>query len=229
MRKPLTVVSLAALVFSGSVVAHQKNSFYVAPYVGIFSANFNNSYLDQTDAIHQNIVQPVTQNSYTLGLALGYRYLLTPAYFLGGEVSENIERHYASFQSGAVTAAFADKTQIKNHIDLVFTPGVFLSSSCSAYLKAGLSYAYLQDSLTSPAGPFAVSTTYNGSQNALGFAAGLGVEKQATQNVTIFTEANYHDYGSVTFSDFQNFTANYQHSSHVYSYNFLIGTRIKVA
>ena len=39
----------------------------------------------------------------------------------------------------------------------------------------------------------------------------------------LFASADYHDYGTVNFSTFQNYSAAYTHSSKVFSYDVLAG------
>lgn len=223
MKRISSLLCLASITFSSSVLANQNGYIYVAANAGIFQADFVNTYLDQTDVIAQNIVQPAEQHGYTGGVSLGYRQILNPHYFLGGELSGSVEGHYASFQSGAATAAFSDAAQIYSHVDLMLVPGIRLNSTTDIYLKLGLSCAFIQDSLVSPAGYTPTITNYNSNNNTFGFTAGLGFEKWITKKIALFTEANYHDYGSVNFQSFQNFSATYQHSSHIYSYDVVIG------
>lgn len=189
----------------------------------VFAANFNNTYLDQTDVIPQNIAQPADQRGYTAGIAAGYKHLVSQHNFLGGEVAASMNGHSATFQSGAATTAFSDTVQINSNVDLTFVPGIMLNDTISTYLKLGVSLASLQDNLTSPAGYTPTITSYNSHINAIGFAASLGVSKDLTEHTKLFTEASYHDYGTVTFTGFQNFSANYSHSAHVYSYGVVIG------
>src|SRR5438552_231135 len=115
------------LLFSFSTFAQAHGMVYFAADVGIFQANFNQSYLDQTDVISQNIAQPIQQNAYTGGIAVGYSHPWKSNYFLGAELSGNIEGHQGLFQTGASTSAFSDATKIQNHFDLVFVPGILLS------------------------------------------------------------------------------------------------------
>jgi opacity protein-like surface antigen len=173
-------------------------------------------------------VQPTTQHGYTGGIAIGYSQLMNPQYFLGAELSANKDGSSASFQSGASSTVFSDQVRMNGHFDLTFMPGLMLSNSIAAYLKLGLSYALLQDSLTSPVGFAPTITSYNNNQNAFGFAAGLGFSKAITDKVEIFTEADYHDYGSIGFANFKNYEANYTHSTHVYSYDVVVGAAYSI-
>lgn len=66
-------------------------------------------------------------------------------------------------------------------------------------------------------------------QQGIGFAAGIGVTKSIIDTLSIFTEANYHDYGSVSFLGVSNFSANYSHSAHIYSYDAVVGVSYKIA
>jgi opacity protein-like surface antigen len=226
MRKFLIALSLLPLfflLFSPTVFAASNPYFYLSADAGIFQADFNNVYLDQTGEIPANIAQPVQQHAYTMGLALGIRKLLPKQYVIGAELSANYDNHLASFQTGAASTSFSDQTNIQNHIDLKFVPGIRLDPSLSAYLKFGLSWAAVQDDLNSPAGYTALITNTNTNKNTLGFTGGLEIEKMLTEKVSIFVEANYYDYGSLDFSNFENFAATYTHSTHIYAYDAMMG------
>lgn len=225
MKKLKLAICLLAMSSTTFATTNSTNSFqahpiYVSVNAGIFKGNFNSSYTDLTDVYQQNISQSVQQNGYTEGFALGYSKLLQQQYLVGVELSANFNSQHANLQAGT---SIADTTQIKNNIDLTFVPGILLNNSLAAYLKLGVSRASLQDKLTSPAGFSPVVTNFNSSPSVTGFAAGLGIKKFITEHVAIFTEGNYHDYGTVNFSQFQNFMANYSHSSRVYSYSVVIG------
>ena len=206
----------------------KTNYLYVGGDAGIFTANMNQNYQDQVDVIANNIAQPITQNGYTTGIRVGYVHLMNTIYSLGSEISGNFDSQNASFKSGASTSAFSDITKIQYHIDMTIVPGMYLSDSILSYFKLGMSFASISDQLTSPAGFFANYTTYNSHSNCLGFTAGLGIAKTLTQNFSLFTEANYHDYGALNFDDFQNFSANYTHSAHIYSYDIVMGITYKI-
>lgn len=215
---------IVLFAFSSCTLAYNvKGDYYVAADAGIIQADFNNNYRDQTDSIPQNITEQAVQHGYLVGLAFGYRQLFQQDYFLGGEISGNIDGNNALFQSGANSTAFSDQLQLKYHVDLTFKPGAWITNTFGSYLKFGLSYAIVQDKLVSPVGNTAISTAYNQQENLVGITAGLGFEKHITQHYSIFTEINYHDYGSVNFQNFQNFSATYSHYSHVYSYDGKVG------
>ena len=220
------ILSFGLIVFSFSIFAHDQN-FYVAADAGIFQGDFDTSYSDQTDVIAQNFQQTVAQRGYTGGLALGYSKPMLPHYFLGGEISGNYESNNATFQEGASSGAFTDKTQFNGHMDFTFVPGINLSKTISAFMKLGLSLAWIQDNLTSPVGFTPTIANYSNNLTALGFAAGLGVSKAICKKFALFTEADYHDYGTRHFQSFQNFTANYSHAAHLYSYDVLAGAAYK--
>jgi opacity protein-like surface antigen len=223
MRKLVYAFCLTALALYSTAFANSRQSLYLAADAGIFQANFDNKFLDQADVIPQHIVQPTTQHGYSGGLAAGYRYLFNPLVFIGGELSGHLDGHSAALQTGAAASAFSDVVQIKNHVDLTFVPGLKLSETVAAYLKIGVSYASLQDSLISPAGYIPTSTVTNSNKSSVGFAAGLGFQKQINPSAVLFTEANYHDYGTISFPGFQNFSSMYSHTAHVYSYDVLLG------
>jgi opacity protein-like surface antigen len=215
--------TLSLFVFSSTVFAGTVSPFYIAANAGLFQASYDVAYRDQTDIIQQNISHTVQQHGYVGGLAFGYTKILRDQYILGAEIAGNIDSHNARYESGAASAAFADNTQINHHIDLTLVPGIVLGPGISAYLKLGLSYASLQDSLTSPVGFAPTPARYNSNKNTLGFAGGLGIKKSLTDHVAIFAEGDYHDYGVVTFSNFQNFSAAYTHTARISSYGAVVG------
>src|SRR3989442_556011 len=135
MRKWLVIFTFIPLFFSIPLFANPESYFYLSGDAGIYQASFNNKYTDQTDVIPQNIAQSVQQNGYTAGIALGYRKLIASKYIIGAELSGNLDNHMATFQSGASTSAFTDQLKIKNHVNLVFVPGIKLSNFITAYLK----------------------------------------------------------------------------------------------
>jgi opacity protein-like surface antigen len=221
------MIGIGVLILVSPVFAaknsNSKHPFYVAVDAGIFQGAFSHTYTDQSDIISQNISESVQQRGYTEGLAIGYSTLFKEDYLLGAELSANFDSHNAVFQSGASTAAFSDATQIRNHFDLTFVPGIVLSHSIAAYAKLGISFASLRDNLSSPEGTTPTMSSFNSSRTARGFAGALGIKKEITDNVFLFVEGDYHDYGTINFSDFQNFTASYSHSAHVYSYAMVLG------
>lgn len=87
----------------------------------------------------------------------------------------------------------------------------------------------MEDRLTSPAGYNPESISYHATKHPLGFTAGLGIAKPIVENLGIFVEANYYDYGTVNLPNFQNFTADYTHNAHVYSYAVTVGLGYKFA
>jgi len=216
---------MTTIFLTGASVSYAAptNQFYGAIQGGIFEARFNNNYLDQTDLIPQNISDSLTQNGYTGGLALGYTRLINSRYFVDMELAGNVDGNSALYQSGAANTAFSDKVELDHHIDLTFAPGILTQSDFSPYLKLGISYASVRDYLTSPVGYDPITTQYNTHRNVFGFVTGLGVRYSITDRVKLFAETNYHDYGTLNFSSFQNFSANYTHSAHVYSYGVVLG------
>ncbi len=222
--KILTRVLTSALLISASVVcAAPVNQFYGAIEGGIYQAQFNSSYIDQTDVIPQNISGSLIQNGYIGGLALGYTRLINPRYFVSVELTGNIEGDSALYQSGAANTAFSDKIQINDNVDLSLVPGIMTESAFSPYFRLGISYASVRDRLTSPVGYDPTNTQFNSNKNIFGLVAGLGVKYAINDRIGLFVEANYHDYGTINFSSFQNFSADYTHSAHLYSYAALIG------
>ncbi len=200
-----------------------SKQFYAAIDAGIFQANFGSHYLDQSDVIPQNISESVLQNGYTGGIALGYKQWVNPRYYLGGEISAHLNSDSAIYQSGAATAAFSDTLQLNNYYDFTLVSGMISNSSFSPYLKLGLSYAVIHDNLVSPVGYTPLITSYHTNKNALGFVAGLGVTHLLSEKIALFSELNFHDYGTLNFDDFQNFTADYTHSARLRSYGVSIG------
>lgn len=210
------------LVFSAATFASYP--FYIAAKTGVFHGYFSNNFTDQTDTIQQNISQDATQYGYLGTLALGYsQCCYKDQYLLGGEISGSLDNHQALYQAGAATAAFSDTIQILHHWDLSFIPGIKLNDSLAAYLKLGLSLAWIKDQVTSPVGFTPTLTNYNSTQSTLGAALGIGLKKFIQKNIFILTEANYHDYGNVNFATMQNFSATYAHSARVHSFDFVVG------
>lgn len=211
------------LIHASVVYAIPVNQFYGALQGGIFQAQFNSKYLDQSDLIPQNISNTLIQNGYTGGVTLGYTHLINTHYFFSLELTGNLDGNSASFQSGGANTAFSDQIQINNHIDFAVIPGIITQSAFFPYIKLGVSRAVVQDNLSSPVGYDPVMTAYNSNQVIYGFLAGLGVRYWINNRSWLFIEENYHDFGTVNLPSFQNFSANYTHSAHVYSYATLIG------
>ena len=228
MNSVSKVFGTLALLFVTEAFSMPNKQFYAAIDAGVFQANFGSNYLDQTDLISQNISESVLQNGYTGGIALGYNQLVNPHYFLGGEISAHINSDSAKYQSGAATAAFSDTLQLSNYFDFTLVSGIITSSSFSPYLKLGLSYALIRDNLVSPVGYTPTVTNYHTNQNALGFAAGLGVRHSFGKKISLFSEINFHDYGTVNFNNFQIFTADYTHSARLCSYGLSVGAAYNI-
>lgn len=227
MNKLRQLICILTFALPSTIFAY--NGYYIAGKVGIFQADFNNRYLDQTDVIPQNIAQLASQRGYTGGIAVSYRQDFASQYWLGAELSTSLDGNKALFQSGASTTAFSDAARVRYHTDLLAVSGIKLSECVSSYLKLGLSLAVIHDGLTSPVGFIPIFTGYHSSKSYFGFAAGLALEKAITNTISIFTEADYHDYGSVKFKSFQNFSAAYTHKSHIYTYDVVVGTSYQFA
>ena len=228
MKTLLQTIGMFTLAFCSSSFA-QTNSIYIAANAGIFAADFNQTYRDQTDIIPQNIASPSQQHGYTGGMAIGYRHLFCNNYFLGTELAGNFRTHSASFQSGAATSAFSDRIKINNDIDLSLEPGLMLNQSIAAYLKFGVARGSLEDHLTSPVGYNPEIHDYQTTKHPFGFTAGLGMTKSIVKNLGMFVEANYYDYGTVNLPNFQNFTADYTHTAHIYNYAVTLGLAYQFA
>lgn len=218
---------LGCFIFLTALNAHAfqtlSGNIYVAADAGIFRANYNTYYNDQTDVISQSIAETVSQNGYVGGLAIGYNQLYNDAYSLGIEFSGHLATNDARYSAGASTAAFSDKTKINSYFDLVFVPGVMLTETLNAYLKLGLSLAHVSDDLSTPVGFTPTYASYSSAKNVGGFAAAIGVKKQISQQLFLYTEYSYHDYRDVDFDDFQNFTASYSHSADITSSALSVG------
>ena len=227
MKKIIPALLLSAAALSSTAFANDNHYFYLGADGGIFKADFDNLYVDQTDPIPQNFEQTVTQHGYTGGVLLGYRQAIRSQYFIGGEISSNWNSGDALYQEGASNATFSNKTQINHHMDFAVVPGLKISSTVTAFMKLGLSVAWMQDNLTSQAYPtgfyIPATTYYSDKKTETGFVAGLGVSKAVCKHMDLFASADYHDYGTVNFSTFQNYSAAYTHSSKVFSYDVLAG------
>lgn len=218
---------LLALVLSSSLAANPNSYTYLAANAGIYTGDFDVAFHDQSDVITQDIEETISQHGYAGGIAFGYRYSFNAHYFVGAEFSVNGVSDQASFASGASTSAFSDTLQIQNFGDLTFVPGIYLSESVASYLKLGLSVASIDANLTTPMGYDPTYAEFHSHGNEFGFVAGIGVLKSLTDHVIIFVEGLYHDYGTVNFDDFQNFTAYYTHSADIFSYQVAIGAAYK--
>lgn len=226
MKKISTLVCFSAAVFSVSVFANH-HYFYAGINAGIFNGDFDNVYFDQTSTIAQNVQKEVAQRGYTGGVQLGYRKYLRHGYFVGVEASANADSNNATLREGASSLTFSDKTQFSGHADFVFVPGMTLTRTLSAYAKLGLSVARIRDNVVSPVGSSSTITSYSGASNPLGFAAGLGVSKNVCRYMSLFAEADYHDYGTVNFQNFQNYSVTYTHATHVHSYGVVVGANYR--
>jgi opacity protein-like surface antigen len=165
----------------------------------------------------------VYQNGYSGGVAIGYHKSFLNEYFIGGELSASAPTDEASFASGASSTAFNDKLSIGGNIDLSLISGFALTDSTSVYARIGLSYAAISTEINTPTGFTPSYVNSSSSRNKFGGGFGLGFKKFVTTNTALFTEYQYHDYGTVNFPNFQNFTATYSHSARVYTQNLIIG------
>lgn len=217
------IVFFVILIQSSITYAMPINQFYGAIEGGVFKAQFNNKYSDLTDLIPQNVTNASLQNGYTGGVRIGYTRLLNKLYFTGIELSGNLNGNSALYESGAATTAFSDNIQINHNLDLAFIAGIKTDSAFYPYLKIGVSYASIHDRLTSPVGYNVLITSYNINKNGYGGVMGVGVKYTINERSGLFIEANYHDYGTLNLLPFQNFSASYAHSAHIYSYAALIG------
>lgn len=227
-KKYLQVVlsTLSAFMFVSAYAAtnfSQKNCYYVAANTGIYQGMLNQVYSDKTDFISQTIAESILQNGYTIGAALGYSRVMNDLYLLGGEFTANLLTGYGRFNSGASTTAFRDVTKAKYNLDFTFVPGLILTETTAAYLKLGLTWAYFTDELSSPSGFLAIGRSYSSQAYQLGFIAGIGLKRFITPCSYLFVEYNYHDYGSMNFASFINFTAEYGHSTRAYANSVVVG------
>ncbi len=231
MKKSTRALCFSLFALSSSAFAHHGH-FYTAADVGIFTADFDNAYIQQPFtgiSVFQNFQDVALQNGYTGGLELGYSRRFHHRYFWGAEVSGNINSRAAVYQAGVQSSSFYDKTRINGNMDFDFVPGIKLTRTISAFMKLGVSIAWIKDNLTSPVGYFATMTNYSNANTAVGFAAGLGVSKLISKHWSLFSEADYHDYGTINFVSFQNYSYSYAHSTRAYSYDVVAGAAYKFA
>lgn len=218
------LLALISLVFCQSTFAYvDTKPWYVSGDFSIFQGNYDLIYNDQTDIIAQNVRQTVQQNGYTAGFALGYSQTVHKDYLLGAEFVANIAANNANFASGSSTTAFSDQIKIQGYLDFVIVPGIYLTDSLAAYIKAGISLGLIKDSINSPTGYAPSYAVTNSNKNMVGAAMGIGMKKFITHQFVVFSEYQYHDYGMLNLPGFQNFTANYSHSAHVYSQAVMLG------
>jgi len=203
----------------------KSHPWYVAAGASIFQGNYDLIYNDQIDDIPQNIRQTLQQYGYNGAIAFGYSKTFLNDYFAGAEVSAQYATYKANFDSGSVGTAFSDQIKIQSYYDLVFVPGFFITDTVAAYIKAGVSYAYIKDSLHTPTSSIPTYVTINNNSYLWGVALGIGLEKFITEQLALFSEFQYHDYGTVNFPAFPNFASTYSHSAHVYSEALMLGAR----
>lgn len=200
------------------------NSFYVSGQVGTAQKRFNQSYNDLTSTIPQNTTTEVTQNGYTGGIAVGYSRLVKSLYLLGLEFAGNASSNNANYKNGSTGFLFSDKTRMTYNLDLMFVPGVLLTDTVSAYLKLGISWAWIKDQLSAPVGFIPITNVPVATDKTVqGFVAGLGLKKYISQKIHVFAEYDYYDYGNNNFSNFTNFTARYTHNGHIYASKAVAG------
>lgn len=220
---------IASLILINSpLYADSINQLYGAIQGGVFQSNFNMNYIDKTDVIPQNISTPIIQNGYTGGLAIGLTHLLTNFFAFGLEFSGYRDGNNALYQSGANSTAFSDRIKMNHHVDFVVIPELITSGAFFPYLKLGASYAWLKDNLVSPVGYNPIMTHYHTNKNPLGFVTALGLRHSLGKHIGLFSEINYHNYETLNLKPFENFSANYTHSTRLYSYGVLIGVNYTV-
>jgi opacity protein-like surface antigen len=227
-RKPLKLF-ITALTLGCSSLAMATHPFYLAANVGAFQGSYDQKLLDQLDIIPGDIGLTSEQHGYTGGLAIGYSKVVNQQYIVGAELSGNLDSNHAYYAEGSSAISINDTTEIKNHIDLTFVPGVLLTDTVTAYLKLGVSVASAQDSVNSPTYltpgiPTMVNYTTN--KNITGFAGGVGIKKFLNDRFAVFIEGNYHDYGVINFNNVSNYSTTYSHSAHMYSYDGVVGLAI---
>lgn len=219
----LLFIMTATVYGQAAMAAQDFKPWYVAADLGIFQGNYDLIYNDATDAIAQNIRQTLQQYGYNGGLAIGYTRDLAANYLIGAELAGYLTTNNGNFNSGSTGTAFSDQIKIQNYFDFVAVPGFYVTHEVAVYAKVGLSCASIKDSVNSPTGTSSSPVTTNSSHFQLGAALGLGLKKKLNSRYTLFTEFQYHDYGTPNLPGFQNFTANYSHSVHVYSQALMLG------
>ncbi len=185
--------------------------FYVAIDAGIFQGNYNLSDTDTSNPVPSIAAGNADQSGYTAGLALGYRWMLSDKYFLGTELSGSVDSENARFANSStnIDTSIAEK----HHVDLTVDPGMRLGSDVFAYLKLGVTDAYLTDTTTAPVGLYANDQATITNQNRLGWVLGLGASKPISANCLAFAEYTYHDYGQFNLPDIQSMSTNYSRSA----------------
>lgn len=206
--------SLCAAASSLACAATASGPWYLSASGSVFQGQFNTQYNDQTDAIQQNLRQSVQQNGYLGSIAAGYLHTCHNNYLLGGELSISGTTSTALYSAGAASNAINDKTSIPYFADLALLAGFVLSDSTYLYAKIGFSYAAIDSNLNSPTGFIPSYIQANATRYAPGGVFGLGLKKMINSHVAVYGEYNYHDYATVDFANFQNFTATYSHTVH---------------
>ncbi len=158
-----------------------------------------------------------------VALVLAISKLICNQFLAGAEFDAQFNSHQANFASGSATTAFSDNLQIRQNFDLTFVPGVLVTDATALYAKLGVTYGQIKSQLSSPTGFTPTYISLNNSQYNWGGTLTLGVKHYFSEYGAVFAEYGYHDFGTVDFANFPNFTATYSHSERVYSQAVLAG------
>jgi len=214
-----------SLLHAASISSSDGQTLYfITGNIGILQGNVNATYTDFTDVIAQSISESFSQQGYTGGLGLGMTKIYYHQYLLGGEVLVNFNTgNGARFQAGASSTSFMDTTYIRDNINLMFQPGLMLTTDIASYLNLGVSVAQMRDQVISPLNSTPVYQSVTQLKWQPGAVLGIGLRKFLTTQWSVFAEYNYYDYGNVSFSNFLNYTAGYSHKSHITSNTVTVG------
>lgn len=219
----LLLSTLPVLSYAGGALEIPQPSypsyFYVGLNAGVFQSIFQLNYSDLTNAFPNNTNVNINQQGYTGGLALGYRWMYSPNYFLGYELQGSFDTNNTSYAAQTIT----EQVSGKYHFDLTLDPGMRLAGNTFGYLKIGASYGYFKDQVNAPTGVFPTYVNTSKSHWLWGFVLGIGATKAITRNLMLFAEYNYRDFGNYNLPNFTAYTTTYSHTNRVYTNTYTFG------
>jgi|GEM_PF-6036085 len=221
------LVTCLVLCAATTVAAKAVNSvlpsrhFYVAFDAGISQNRFGLNASQIGSDLSPKITANPYQTGFTGSVALGY---------LNHFKSQGLYGLALRLRGAAGKARYADNRLLTDDtiqnpatIDLDAQVGLSLTSQIRTILQVGPSLAYVQDSITSPAGLFAVPTTTKQNKWLVGVHVALKGADQISRNWFVFCSYDFHYYAKTSFSDFANHQVNYSRKNGLVSSNYLIG------
>ena len=134
----------------------------------------------------------VIDKSWSMILGLDYIPFSTEI-----EDTSKADTNLGSTAGGTTTGTKKAKLELENHATLYLQPTYSLGGGLSIFGKVGYSHADLQVTSSNTA----TSSTLNKKDDLEGYLVGFGVQKNIDKNTFVRFEANYTDYGTVTYTD----------------------------